>query len=78
MDALTKPIRELCEYLGRHGVRVHSASKGRKHIRLVLCDGGGPSVFTSASPSDQRARRNVLRDAKRIIAQYRDSKTLNP
>jgi predicted RNA binding protein YcfA (HicA-like mRNA interferase family) len=57
-------IRKFARRVRREGWQARITNGG--HIKFVHDDAAG-FVIASASPSDQRAERNVLRDMRRVL-----------
>lgn len=67
-----KWLKEVTHALSLRGIRVISCEQGKKHVRLTITNGKtNRFLFTALSPSDHRAINNVIRSARKTLADIR-------
>ena len=64
-----KWFREVTRELKRSGITVISIEQGNKHAKVRVTNGRASGfVSISVSPSDWRMGKNIVRDARRVLA----------
>jgi hypothetical protein len=69
---MRKELRQLFQQFKSNGLTVLNWKQTKSHIRLEFADFPQP-FFIAATPSDGRAYRNALADAKRFAKQHKES-----
>jgi len=63
-------LRDVTRALEAHGIKVKGHQDGRKHVKIIVSNGEMEAyIVTSASPSDVRTLKNIVRDAKHMLSE---------
>lgn len=65
-------LKQVTDALNMHGITVVGYKDGKKHSKITITDGKSTRfMVTPMSPSDRRTLMNLVRSAKKTLAQDR-------
>ncbi len=68
-EKMTKMVRELKKMMKRNGIEISSIEKGKRSAHLKIYLPNGRYVVTGCTPSDHRALKNTISQARREMTE---------